>query len=93
MFEVPTYTDWNMFFTAIGAMILWGSWGRRKLKPFMLSGIVRLFLKGRTATFVEFLVFIILGTIVGVAVVKPVTAAQALTAGFAWTGALARPED
>ncbi len=92
MFDNPTFTTWNIIFTAIGSIVLWGTWGRKKLKPFVISSIVEAFCSGRLASVIEFAIFIVLGTIVGVGIVKPINPAQALTAGLAWTGALARPD-
>lgn len=87
MFEIPNYTVWNVLFTAIGAAVFWGKWGRTKLKAFVLSDIVNwLPLNERAKAAIEFCIFIILGTIVGIAIVNPSSAIQAITAGFGWTG-------
>ena len=92
MFENPSFTFWNLVYTAVGSAVLWGTWGRTRLKAFVLSDLLGLFLKGRWLFMFEFLVFIALGCLVGIGVVHPVDATQAITAGFAWTGAFARPE-
>lgn len=92
VFDNPSFTTWNIIYTAIGAMVLWGTWGRTKLKAFVLSSIIRLFLTGRAEAVVEFVVFVILGCIIGIGVVRPVNPQQAITAGLAWTGVFARPD-
>jgi hypothetical protein len=92
VFDNPSFTFWNVVYTAIGAAVLWGTWGRTKLKALVLSNIIRLFLSGRTEAVVEFLIFVILGTLVGIGLVKPVNPEQAITAGLAWTGVFARPD-
>lgn len=92
MFDNPSFTFWNIIYTAIGASVLWGTWGKTKLKAFVLSNILKLFLTGRTATVVEFLIFVVLGTLIGIGIAKPQNPQQAITAGLAWTSVLARPE-
>ncbi len=92
MFDNPNFTAWNVIYTAIGAMVLWGTWGKTKLRAFVLSNIVRLFLTGRAETVVEFSIFVIVGCVVGIGLVKPVNPQQAITAGLAWTGAFVRPD-
>ena len=93
MFDNPSFTTWNIIYTAIGAMGLWGTWGKTKPKAFLLSNIIRLFLSGRADVVVEFVIFVVLGCVVGIGIVKPMNPQQAITAGLAWTGALARPEN
>ena len=90
VFESNSFTFWNVAFAAIGAAALWGKQGRTELKAYVLSDIVRLFLKGRLRILVEFLIFVVLGCLVGIAVVEPTNARQAITAGFAWTAVFAR---
>jgi hypothetical protein len=92
LFDDPSFTFWNVAYTAIGAMVLWGTWGRTKLKPFVLSNVLGLFLTGRAQIVVEFFVFVAIGCVVGIGLVKPVNPQQAITAGLAWTGAFARPD-
>ena len=90
MFESHSFTFWNVVFAAIGAAALWGKQGRTELKAYVLSDIVRLFLKGRSRILVEFIIFVALGCLVGIAVVEPTNVRQAITAGFAWTAVFAR---
>ena len=91
MFEGPTFTFWNVVYTAIGAMIFWAKWGRTRLKVYALSNIVRLLPIPRIwRNAIEFLVFIFLGCLVGIGLVKPENVAQALTAGLGWTGLLSQ---
>jgi hypothetical protein len=91
MFQAPAFSFWNIAFTAIGASIFWGKWGRTRLRPYVLSDLIGfLTTNERWRGFLEFAVFLILGCIVGIGVVQPSTATQALTAGFGWTGLFAR---
>jgi hypothetical protein len=90
-FDAPGFTFWNIAYTAIGAAVLWGTWGRNKLKVFVFSDVVALVLSGRAAIFAEFAIFILLGCLVGIGIARPTNPAQALSAGLGWTAALARP--
>ncbi len=91
-FQIPTFTFWNITFTAIGVAIFWGKWGRTKLKAYILSDMVNLFpMSDKWRAAVEFIIFVTLGCLVGIAVAQPTTAAQALTAGLGWTGFVSRP--
>ncbi len=93
MFQIPHFGFWNVIFTAVGASVFWGTWGRTKLKPYVLADWIALLpvdVKWQCA--IEFTVFIALGCLVGIAVVQPTTATQALTAGFGWTGLFARKQ-
>jgi hypothetical protein len=93
MFEDPTFTVWNVIYTAAAAAILWGTWGETKLRVFGLSKIVDLIpVSGRVREGAELLLFVLLGCIVGIGVAKPHNPAQAISAGLAWTGAFARPD-
>jgi hypothetical protein len=90
VFQIPSFTFWNVTFTAIGAAVYWGKWGRTKLKAYVLSDIVNLMpLDERWRSAIEFSIFLVIGSIVGIAIVQPTNATQALTAGFGWTGLFA----
>lgn len=91
MVQAPPFTFWNVVYTAIGAAIFWGKWGRHRLRPYGLAWIIEQVIKNeRWQSGIEFLVFIILGCVVGIGIVQPTSAMQALTAGFGWTGLFAR---
>jgi hypothetical protein len=91
-FQIPTFTFWNVAFTAIGVAIFWGKWGRTKLKAYVLSDIVNLLpVDDKWRSAIEFVVFVAFGCLVGIGVTQPTTAAQALTAGLGWTGFVTRP--
>jgi hypothetical protein len=78
-------------YTALGAVFLWGRWGRTKLKTYVLSDIVALFpISDGVKHILEFLIFIVFGGIVGVALTNPMTPAQAIVAGLGWTSLLVR---
>jgi len=89
VFEVPSFTFWNVAYTAIGASVYWGTRGRTKLKPYLLPDIVKYLPAERYHPLFEFILFIVLGCLVGIAFVSPTNARQALTAGFGWTGVFA----
>ena len=91
MFQIPHFGFWNVIFTAIGAAVYWGRAGKTKLKAYYLSTLIaKLPLSDNARSVAEFVVFIILGCVVGIAVVQPLTPTQALTAGFGWTGLFVR---
>ena len=91
-FEVPHFTFWNTVYTAIGAAVFWCRSGRTKLKVYYLSNVFDLvqFPEGPWRRCIEFLVFIVLGCLIGIGITKPDSVPQAITAGFAWTGFLAK---
>jgi hypothetical protein len=87
------FTASNVIFTAIGASILWAKAGRSNLRPFLFAEVLgALSLPVRFRRFLEFAVFVGLGCAVGIAVVGPVNAGQALTAGLVWTGIFVLPD-
>jgi hypothetical protein len=91
VFQSPQFTFWNITFTAIGVSVFWGKWGRTRLKAFLLSDILNLFhLKPSHRAAAEFIIFMILGCLIGIGVTQPHNAVQALTAGFGWTGFFAQ---
>ena len=92
MFVEPSFEFWNVFFTAVGASVLWTRWGKTKLKAFILSDLLDLLPLNRTwRNAIEFLVFIVLGVIVGIGATAPVNPQQAIAAGLGWTGLFAQP--
>jgi hypothetical protein len=90
MFDAPSFTFWNVVYTAIGASVFWSTWGRTKLKTFVLPDLVRYLPWKRWHPLIEFVLFIALGCVVGVGVTNPTNPRQAITAGLGWTGAIAR---
>lgn len=91
MLQHPDFSLANIFFTSLGALILWSLLGRKKLRAYALSEVVSKVCTGKTRYFVEFFIFIAIGCIIGIVIVDPINPRQALTAGFAWTSALAYP--
>jgi hypothetical protein len=91
MFQIPHFGFWNVIFTAIGAAVYWGKAGRTKLRAYYLSDLIaKLPINENARAVLEFLVFVALGSLVGVAVVQPLNPTQAITAGLGWTGLFAR---
>lgn len=85
------FTVANLFFAAVGASVFWGINGRTRLRAFILRDLIDWFdLKQQNRVPFEFAIFISLGCVVGVAVTQPISAIQAITAGFGWTGLFAR---
>ena len=87
------FTPVMMGYAALGAVLFWGRNGRNKLKVYVLSDLFDAFdisHANRWRHLVEFLLFIIFGVLIGVGAIGPTTIPQALTAGFAWTGVIAR---
>jgi hypothetical protein len=90
MFQSPSFSFWNIVFTAIGVSVFWGKWGRSKLQAYLLHDVVNLLhLSEERRGAIEFLIFLVLGCLVGIGVTQPTTPAQAITAGFGWTGLFA----
>lgn len=91
MFEAPTYEFWSVFFTAVGVIVLWSKMGRKRIKTYALSRLIKVLgFSDRPAIVLEFLVFVGLGTVVAVAIVQPTNAQQAFAAGLGWTGLLTK---
>ena len=90
-FHAPVFSLWTIVYTSIGAAIFWGKWGKAKLKAYVLSDLVNLLpCNQKWRGIIEFVIFVALGCLVGVAVVQPTNAAQALTAGLGWTGLVSK---
>jgi len=94
------YVDWRLLFlTAFGAALLWARWsysptGTIQIKAMGLEALVRYLPFSRGwRTLIGFLVFIAIGAIVGMVMVAPVNARQALAAGFGWTALLGHPTE
>ena len=92
VFQAPHFTFWTTAYTAIGAAVFWGRTGRSKLKVYYLSYLFDMleFRDGIARQIIEFAIFIAFGCLIGIGIANPMTVAQALTAGFAWTGFLAK---
>jgi hypothetical protein len=92
VFEVPHFSFWTVFYTAVGAAIFWGRTGRTKLRVYYLSYVFDMinFPEGLSRQVIEFSIFIVFGCLIGIGIAKPSTVAQALTAGFAWTSFVAK---
>ena len=84
------FTFSNVFFTATGAIVFWAGKGEKsQLRALGLSSLVNLLPWNRgLKLFLQFIIFVGLGCIVGIAVAQPSNARQALTAGFGWTSLL-----
>jgi hypothetical protein len=93
VFQAPHFTFWTVLYTALGCAFFWGRNGRTKLKVWVLSWLFDAFKVpdngGRQVA--EFILFVTFGVLIGIPAVRPQNAIQALTAGFAWTGVVARP--
>ncbi len=86
-FQDPHFTVWNVIFSAIGAAIFWGRWGKNKLRPFFLADFIDLLpANEKTKDLISFLLFVALGCVVTVGVVQPTNVPQAFSGGLGWTG-------
>lgn len=92
VFQVPHFTVWTVAYTAIGAAVFWGRTGRTKLRVYYLSYLFDMlqFPDGVIRQVLEFIIFMVLGVLIGIGIANPGTVAQAITAGFAWTGFVAK---
>jgi hypothetical protein len=85
-FQAPHFTGWNITFTALGAAFFWFKSSRSDLKAYMMSDLVAVFVTDKKKRYVvEFLLFVTIGTFIGVAAVQPINVTQAITGGIAWT--------
>jgi len=92
VFQVPHFTFWTVAYTAIGAAVFWGRTGRTKLRVYYLSYLFDMvkFPEGPIRQVLEFGIFMVFGVLIGIGIANPGTVAQAITAGFAWTGFVAK---
>jgi hypothetical protein len=82
-----SFTFVNILYTAIGAAVFWGKWGRAELRAYVLSDLISLFnLERKTRAGIECLIFVALGCIVSIGLTAPTSPSQALVAGLGWTG-------
>jgi hypothetical protein len=91
--EWSHFTPTMILFTAVGSIIFWSRNGRKKLKVMALGGFfddLKIDEDNRYRIVAEFLLFIIFGVLIGIAFVCPTTMRQALSAGIAWTGMVAK---
>ena len=88
MFEGQT---WIVVSAAIGCAVLWSKEGPNKLRIYALSDVVdRLPFSENGRYFVQFLVFVLIGTFASLLMIAPGTARQAFAAGLGCTAALTK---
>lgn len=89
-FSIPAFEFWSCFYTAVGAAVFWGLKGQSNLRAYCLSSIIDLIFcrydHEKARNFVEFIVFLAIGVVVGVGLTQPHSPAQAIAAGLGWTG-------
>jgi hypothetical protein len=92
IFQPPVFTFWTVVYTALGCAFFWGRTGRTKLKVYVLSWLFDALKVPDNAgrQIAEFTLFVVFGVIIGIGIAKPKTEIQAVTAGFAWTGFVAK---
>jgi hypothetical protein len=82
---------WIVISAAVGCVVLWAKDGPGKLRTYALSNLIdRLPCSENTRYFIQFCVFVIVGTFASLIMVGPNTARQAFAAGLGCTAALAR---
>ena len=73
-----------------GALVLWGMWRDKGMdvRAFVpvADFLERIELSWEWRYLIELALFVILGAILGIALTQPTSQAQAVTAGFGWTG-------
>jgi hypothetical protein len=74
-----------VLYTALGAVTAWMVKGRKKLVLIGLSDLCK-GVPSNVRVWLEFLVFVVLGCIIGMVFAHPATSTQAMTAGLSWTG-------
>jgi hypothetical protein len=93
IFAAPIFDFWAVLYTAAGATVFWGKWGRTRLRPFLLATVMDYFFSGQKTLklrqLIEFVIFLGFGVLVGVGLTEPQNVTQALAAGLGWTGLVA----
>lgn len=84
---------WDLVgYAALGVLALASKWGHDGLRVYVPTALIRtLHLDDDRNTQLEFLFFIVMGSIFGVLVGGPETPRQAVAAGLGWTGLLTIP--
>ena len=97
--QMPPPSLWVHFtlpmtlYTGLGSAIFWGKNGRKKLKVYVLSDLFDSLKFPEESPYrivLEFVLFITFGILIGIGAIGPTTILQALTAGIAWTGVVAK---
>jgi hypothetical protein len=82
---------WLIVSAAMGCAVLWSKDGPSKLRIYALSNLVdRLPLAENARYFVQFVLFVLLGTFASLLMISPTTARQAFAAGLGCTAALGK---
>lgn len=85
----------NIIFAMAGAVVLWGIWRSRGFDVAPFVPISDLLESTKLAPHWKYLaklaIFVALGSIIGIALTQPGSPAQAVTAGFGWTGFFSVP--
>lgn len=90
MFENPSFHLWSVIYAALGATLFWSKWGRERLRAYYLSELVEILVKDERARIaIELVLFVTIGCLVAVGIVRPQNIPQAFTAGLGWTGLVA----
>ena len=83
-----------VFFTSVGVLAVWASWGTGRLGVKYLSKVLADVGCSKNQLLVVELVFtLVFGVLFAVTFVEPATAKQAIAAGMGWTSFLTRPVD
>jgi hypothetical protein len=84
---------WDLIgYAALGVLALAARWGLEGLRVYIPTALIKTFhLNEDRNTQVEFLIFIVLGSVFGIVVGSPDTPRQAVAAGLGWTGLLSIP--
>jgi hypothetical protein len=84
---------WDLFgYAALGVLALASKWGHDGLRVYVPTALIKtLHLDEDRNTQMEFLCFVILGSIFGILMGGPETPRQAVAAGLGWTGLLSIP--
>jgi hypothetical protein len=88
MIEIQQVPLWQLYANvALGAIVLWIKLNKSHKKVHGLSDVLDALLPNspRLATLCQFLVFVVLGTLVGKLAVEPYTQMQAFAGGVAWS--------
>jgi len=79
-------------FAAFGVLILYARWGKNALRIYVPRDVVQTFhLSADSNTRLEFVIFLVLGSVIAVLFADPQSPQQAISAGLGWTGLIAAP--
>ena len=87
-FQGAVYSWHTVIFTLVGICILWGRWGRKRLRSLIpFADYIEIWVTSEKLRYpIEFGIFAFFGVLGAILIVKPTSATQCMAAGMGWTG-------